>query len=140
MPPILFISYSHDSEQHREKVLALSERLRDDGFETRLDQYVNGTPQEKWPRWMMDRLDEATHVLVICTQTYYRRFREHQEPGVVGFIKFAPFVAGCADAFYLLPCLFDSRSSVSEQEVCTQSVCQGCISILVSHCWPDHLY
>ena len=29
----VFISYSHDSEEHREKVLALSERLREDGID-----------------------------------------------------------------------------------------------------------
>jgi hypothetical protein len=37
----VFISYSHDCDAHREKVLALSERLREDGIETILDQYVN---------------------------------------------------------------------------------------------------
>ncbi len=75
---VLFISYSHDSEPHRERVLALSERLRDDGYDTRLDRYVNGTPLEGWPRWMLDRLDEANFVLVICTETYYKRFRGHE--------------------------------------------------------------
>jgi hypothetical protein len=40
----IFISYSHDSDGHRERVLALSERLRVDGFTALLDQYVNGTP------------------------------------------------------------------------------------------------
>ncbi len=79
--PIIFISYSHDSDAHRETVLSLSELLRKNGFETRLDQYVNGTPPEMWPRWMLDRLDEASHVLVICTETYYRRFRGHEIPG-----------------------------------------------------------
>lgn len=29
----VFIRYSHDSEEHRERVLALSQRLRKDGFE-----------------------------------------------------------------------------------------------------------
>jgi hypothetical protein len=77
---ILFISYSHDSPEHREKVLSLSERLRDDGYETRLDQYIHGTPDEKWPRWMLNQLDEAAFVLVICTETYYRRFRGHEAP------------------------------------------------------------
>jgi hypothetical protein len=43
-PKIAFISYSHDSDEHRERVLALSERLRDDGITTFLDQYVNGSP------------------------------------------------------------------------------------------------
>ncbi len=77
----VFISYSHDSEAHREKVLALSERLRADGIKTILDQYVNGSPEQGWPRWMLDQLDAATFVLVICTETYYRRFRGHEEPG-----------------------------------------------------------
>ena len=77
----VFISYSHDSDENREKVLALSERLREDGLETRLDQYLNGTPEQGWPRWMLDQLDEAKFVLVVCTPTYYRRFRGHEKPG-----------------------------------------------------------
>ncbi len=77
----VFISYSHDSDQHREKVLALSERLRSDGIETLLDQYVNGSPPQGWPRWMFDQLDAADVVLVVCTETYYRRFRGQEEPG-----------------------------------------------------------
>ena len=77
----VFISYSHDSEEHRERVLALSERLREDGIETILDQYVNGSPPGGWPRWMLDQLDAADSVIVVCTETYYRRFRGHEEPG-----------------------------------------------------------
>jgi tetratricopeptide (TPR) repeat protein len=77
----VFISYSHDSPEHSERVLALSERLRDDGITTQIDQYVNGTPSEGWPRWMLDRLDEADSVIVVCTQIYYTRFRGHEEPG-----------------------------------------------------------
>ena len=77
----VFISYSHDSIGHGEHVLKLSERLRQDGIETLLDQYVNGAPQQGWPRWMLDQLDAAGSVLVVCTETYYRRFRGHEEPG-----------------------------------------------------------
>lgn len=77
----VFISYSHDSEAHREQVLNLSERLRLDGVETVLDRYINGTPSEGWPRWMLNQLDVADFVLVVCTPTYYRRFRGHEEPG-----------------------------------------------------------
>jgi SEFIR domain len=77
----VFISYSHDSDEHRERVLALSERLRKDGLETLLDQYVNGSPKQGWPRWMLDQLDAADSVLVVCTETYYCRFRGHEEPG-----------------------------------------------------------
>src|SRR2546427_684773 len=77
----VFISYSHDSEAHCKRVLALSERLRADGIETVLDQYLNGSPLQGWPRWMLDQLDAADFVLVICTRTYYRRFRGHEQPG-----------------------------------------------------------
>ena len=73
IPPRVFISYSHDSPEHAERVLALAERLR--------DQYVRGTPPEKWPRWMLNRLEWADFVLLICTSTYYGRFRGHGEPG-----------------------------------------------------------
>src|SRR5437660_10464900 len=79
--PTVFISYSHDSPEHSERVLALSERLRDDGITSHLDQYVNGTPNNGWPRWMMDRIDEADSVIVVCTETYYKRFRGHEELG-----------------------------------------------------------
>jgi SEFIR domain-containing protein len=79
--PRVFISYSHDSLDHKNRVLGLSERLRQDGLETSLDQYVRGTPPQKWHRWMLDQLDWADFVLVICTETYYRRFRGREEPG-----------------------------------------------------------
>lgn len=80
-PPRVFISYSHDSEPHRAVVLELSDRLRADGVEAILDRYVNGSPAQGWPRWMLDELDQATHVLCVCTPTYYRRFRGHEQPG-----------------------------------------------------------
>ena len=38
---IIFISYSHDSPAHAERVLSFSERLRKDGYETSLDQYCS---------------------------------------------------------------------------------------------------
>jgi tetratricopeptide (TPR) repeat protein len=80
-PPKVFISYSHDSPEHEERVLALAERLRKDGVDAQLDQYVAGTPPEGWPRWMLNQLDWAEFVLVVCTETYYRRFRGHEVPG-----------------------------------------------------------
>ncbi len=78
---VVFISYSHDSDDHRAHVLGLSERLRQDGIETILDRYVNGSPAEGWPRWMLNGLDAAARVLCVCTETYYRRFRGHEAPG-----------------------------------------------------------
>lgn len=79
--PKVFISYSHDSDEHRARVLALSEQLREDGIETRLDQYLNGAPIEGWPRWMRKQLNEADYAIIVCTETYYRRFWGEEEPG-----------------------------------------------------------
>lgn len=82
LPLSVFISYSHDSDEHRERVLGLSERLRADGIETILDRYVeSGSPPEGWPRWMLNALEKATHIVCVCTETYYRRFRGLEVPG-----------------------------------------------------------
>jgi hypothetical protein len=79
-PPKVFISYSHDSTQHKDIMLRFAERLRKDGIDAQIDQYVKGRPPGGWPRWMLDKLDWAEFVLLACTETYYRRFRGHEEP------------------------------------------------------------
>jgi hypothetical protein len=81
-PPKVFTSYSHDSSQHVERVLGFSQCLRQDGVDSWIDQYENGTPKEGWPRWMLNRLDWADFVLIVCTEAYYRRFRGKDEPGI----------------------------------------------------------
>jgi SEFIR domain-containing protein len=50
-PPKVFISYSHDSEEHAARVLRLANDLRRDGIEASIDQYITAPP-EGWPRWM----------------------------------------------------------------------------------------
>ncbi|MCA9692362.1 MAG: toll/interleukin-1 receptor domain-containing protein [Myxococcales bacterium] len=47
--PRVFISYSHDSEPHREAVLQLAQRLRGDGIDVRLDRF-EAAPAQGWPR------------------------------------------------------------------------------------------
>jgi WD40 repeat protein/uncharacterized protein YjbI with pentapeptide repeats len=71
-PPKVFISYSHDSPEHREKVLNLSQRLRRRGFDCEIDQYLN-SPPEGWAAWSARKLQEANLVLVICTRTYHEK-------------------------------------------------------------------
>ena len=80
--PTALISYSHDSVEHEERTLALCQRLRDEGVDAQIDQYLEGTPVEGWPRWMQNQLERAEFVLVVCTETYYRRFRGIEEPGI----------------------------------------------------------
>ena len=78
-PPIVFISYSHDSPEHADLVLALSDRLRADGIDCILDQYED-SPPEGFPRWMDRHIRAADFVLMICTPTYHRRVMSEEEP------------------------------------------------------------
>ena len=79
-PPIVFISYSHDSPEHADRVLELSDHLRADGIDCILDQYEVSSP-EGFPRWMDRHIRDADFVLMICTQTYSRRVMGEEEPG-----------------------------------------------------------
>ncbi len=74
------LSYTHDSIEHKRRVLNLADKLRDGGIDCHLDQY-EVSPPEGWPRWMIDQVQNAGFVLVVCTENYYRRFRGHGEPG-----------------------------------------------------------
>jgi hypothetical protein len=73
--PKVFVTYSHDSDDHRERVLRLTQRLREDGFDAMIDRYVEGMPPQGWPRWMQNQIEGADYVLLVCTRTYYLRFR-----------------------------------------------------------------
>lgn len=70
--PKALISYSHDSPEHKDRVLQLANRLRADGIDCAVDQYEM-SPAEGWPAWMERRIGEARFVLVVCTETYRRR-------------------------------------------------------------------
>ncbi len=70
---LVFISYSHDSEEHKQRVLELADRLRFDGVDAQLDQYEQAPPVG-WPQWMLNQIEEASFVLVVCTEIYERRF------------------------------------------------------------------
>jgi len=78
--PSVFISYSHDTPAHEERVLGLADRLTRDGITCYLDQYEEAPP-EGWPRWMERHVREDDFVLIVCTETYIRRVRLQEEPG-----------------------------------------------------------
>ncbi len=79
--PKVFISYSHDSPAHEAKVLALANRLRSNGIDAVLDQYES-FPARGWIQWMKDQVRDAQFVLVVCTETYRRRWDGEEEIGV----------------------------------------------------------
>ena len=45
----VFISYSHDSPEHSERVLAFSNKLRELGVDAELDQYLTRPPRRAGP-------------------------------------------------------------------------------------------
>jgi tetratricopeptide (TPR) repeat protein len=82
--PRVFISYSHDSAFHCDRVLALAQQLRRDGINAELDQFH----QEKlvhWPRWCEEQLrpENSDFVLCVCTAEFKRRI-ERRVPAQVG--------------------------------------------------------
>ena len=79
-PPKVFISYSHDTVQHQERVLGLADRLRGDGIDAEIDQY-NASPPEGWPLWCERQIEAADFVLMVCTETYHRRVKGDEQPG-----------------------------------------------------------
>jgi TIR domain len=79
-PAKVFVSYSHDSPAHADRVLALADQLRADGVDVALDQY-DPNPAEGWPLWMEKNLDDAPFVLMVCTETYRRRVMGNEPPG-----------------------------------------------------------
>jgi len=67
--PTAFVSYSWDSEQHRDWVRELATRLRGDGVDVKLDQWsvVLG---DSLPKFMETAVRENDFVLIVCTPRY----------------------------------------------------------------------
>ena len=135
--PKVFVSYSHDSDGHKASALNFSDRLRAEGVDCHIDRfYEHAPPPEGWPQWCQKRVQHSDFVLVICTQTYNRRFAGEEEHGHgsgatwEGFVitqelydaqgknaKFIPVVFG-ADNFGHIPIVLRStnRYDVSTED------------------------
>ena len=69
--PVVFISYSWDSEDHQDWVAKLAEDLTDAGIYVLFDQYVeDGTIL---PAFMDFGIERADKVIVIGTETYKQK-------------------------------------------------------------------
>ena len=78
-PMQVFVSYTHDSREHDARVLAMSNELRAKGFDCDLDQYH---ANQRWPTWMEQKIETAEKVIVVCTETYLRRWKNDEKPAV----------------------------------------------------------
>ena len=67
--PKVFISYSHDSPEHKRWVSELAARLRHNGIDVILDQWDLG-PGDDITLFIESGLKNSDRVLVICTDTY----------------------------------------------------------------------
>lgn len=71
--PRVFITYSHDSPEHREKVRTFAHFLRTTiGLDVHLDQWDDNRRRD-WSLWAIEHLTEADYVLVIASPEYKRR-------------------------------------------------------------------
>ena len=80
----VFISYSHDSAEHGERVLRFADALRAHGVDAELDRY-HQRPEQGWPAWCEEQLrpEVSSHVLMICTPAYRDRV-QNQAPADEG--------------------------------------------------------
>lgn len=78
--PSAFISYSWDSQEHKQWVFELATRLRNDGIEAVLDQW-HLVPGDRLPAFMEQAIRDSDYVLIICTPRYKEK-ADRREGGV----------------------------------------------------------
>jgi TIR domain len=83
-PPRAFISYSHDSPEHKRWVLQFATRLRSSGIDAILDQWEL-EPGADIPQFMEQNLSSAERVVMICTSRYVEK--ANLGKGGVGYEK-----------------------------------------------------
>ncbi|MDB5009189.1 MAG: hypothetical protein JWP45_3582 [Mucilaginibacter sp.] len=82
--PKVFISYSHDSEEHRNWVLQLATRLRSNGVDIILDRWNLRLGQDL-PLFMEQGLASAHRVICVCSTQYVHK--ANNPKGGVGYEK-----------------------------------------------------
>ncbi|SUW63522.1 SEFIR domain [Buttiauxella agrestis] len=82
--PKAFISYSHDSQEHKKWVLEFATRLRNNGVDALLDQW-DLKPGDDLPHFMEQGLSTADRVLMVCTDKYVEK--ANSGAGGVGYEK-----------------------------------------------------
>jgi len=80
--PTAFISYSWDSEEHKDWVKRLGARLRVDGIDLTLDEW-KVAPGDQLPQFMETAIRESDFVLIVCTPRY--KDKSDRRVGGVGY-------------------------------------------------------
>lgn len=82
--PKVFISYSHDSPEHKEWIRNLAMRLRTNGVDATIDEWEIG-PGDDLPHFMETQLSSSEYVVVVCTDNYVEK--ANSGTGGVGYEK-----------------------------------------------------
>jgi hypothetical protein len=80
--PKVFISYSHDSAEHKKWVGELASILVKKGIDVILDQWDLGFGDDV-PKFMEKGVSDSDRVLMVCTETYVKKADEGK--GGVGY-------------------------------------------------------
>lgn len=82
--PKVFISYSHDSQEHKKWVLDLATRLRNNGVDAIIDQWEL-RPGDDLPHFMETHLSNSDYIVMVCTDKYVEK--ANSGSGGVGYEK-----------------------------------------------------
>jgi hypothetical protein len=82
--PKVFISYSHDSQEHKKWVLELAIRLRNSGIDAIIDQFELKLGDDL-PHFMETSLEKSDKVIMICSDRYVEKSNNGE--GGVGYEK-----------------------------------------------------
>jgi len=82
--PKVFISYSHDSQEHKKWVQDLAIRLRNNGVDAIIDQWEL-RPGDDLPHFMETHLADSDYVIMVCTDKYVEK--ANAGTGGVGYEK-----------------------------------------------------
>lgn len=64
--PDVFVSYIHDSDEHKKHVRTFADLLRDTGLNVHLDQYYPDVRRD-WYQWMLNRVPTADFIVVVAS-------------------------------------------------------------------------
>lgn len=108
--PLVFISYSHDSEQHKAWVLKLATDLRHHGVDAILDQWDLRIGSDL--RFFMENgLSESKLVLCICSELYVQKVNSGKGgSGYEGMIITQPLLQN-ADMDFIIPIVKNNNSA-----------------------------
>jgi hypothetical protein len=88
MPTSVFLSYRHESDDHRARVRDLAARLEKAGLAVVFDQFAQerdfhgGGPNEGWPRWSKNQAGNGSHkILIVASTGWFRCYEGKEVPG-----------------------------------------------------------